>query len=243
MPKGYPNPKPAPSAPVVSGASKIEILRADAPPVPTAADRRRIYDAVEARYDLTGPCYTGNWTDAKLAEAVNVPRAWVAEVRGQFFGPDISAERRAAPAKLLEHETRLKAIEDKHMALAAEAEKERAACRETRLALETNGGGAMSGWDALSLQWGPWIDWPGGPCPLARGTLCQVMFVNGDIWTGRALMERSGGATIAEADVGISWLPAPQYDSEGVLVIAIIAYRLPVDDGLAAAEREIEVAA
>lgn len=47
-------------------------------------DRRIIFAKIDEVY--TGHHYTGGWTDKKIAEDLNVPRAWVADVRSQFFG-------------------------------------------------------------------------------------------------------------------------------------------------------------
>lgn len=57
-----------------------------APRNPTVHDRRRIMEALESLYDIKSCCYTGLNTDATVANDLDVPRSWVADVRAQFFG-------------------------------------------------------------------------------------------------------------------------------------------------------------
>lgn len=53
---------------------------------PTQAERRRVSDALEERYDTAAGRYRGTTTDASLAADLNVPRLWVEEVRVLLFG-------------------------------------------------------------------------------------------------------------------------------------------------------------
>jgi len=47
-------------------------------------DRRIIFAKIDEVY--TGDHYAGGWTDKRIAEDLNVPRAWVEEIRSTFFG-------------------------------------------------------------------------------------------------------------------------------------------------------------
>ncbi len=79
-------------------AAPVAVKAAARPLTPAA--RRLINDKLDAVYDPeTG--YVDTWTDKRLAEAIGVPLAWVAEVRELMFGtlkvnPAIEAEAAAA---------------------------------------------------------------------------------------------------------------------------------------------------
>ncbi|HAY06434.1 MAG TPA: hypothetical protein DCY26_07240 [Hyphomonas sp.] len=51
-------------------------------------DRRIITDKLDEIYDEKIGRYISPWTDAAVSRDLGVPRAWVAEVREQFFGPE-----------------------------------------------------------------------------------------------------------------------------------------------------------
>ena len=56
------------------------------PREPTVTERRRIMEELEARYDLKRCCYLDADTDKSVADRLAVPRAWVRDIRAQFFG-------------------------------------------------------------------------------------------------------------------------------------------------------------
>ncbi|AJY46856.1 hypothetical protein [Martelella endophytica] len=60
--------------------------QADPPPAMDREDRRIITEKLDDVYGDRG--YRGSWTDATLARDLNVPRAWVSDVREAFFGPE-----------------------------------------------------------------------------------------------------------------------------------------------------------
>lgn len=73
---------------------------AEAARTPTRDEKRRIVDALNERYDGTG--YAGDWTDKRVAADLNLPVAWVAAIRVEFFGDDETneAQREADKARL-----------------------------------------------------------------------------------------------------------------------------------------------
>ena len=86
--------------PPYRGAVPEAVIKAVPPRQPTPADRRRIHDVLDDAYSVEKQCYEHDRTDDTVAKFLDVPRAWVAEVREAFFGPDVSAVRRAAPAEI-----------------------------------------------------------------------------------------------------------------------------------------------
>ncbi|WP_180897335.1 hypothetical protein [Martelella soudanensis] len=62
------------------------VPQADPPPAMDREDRRIITEKLDDVYGDRG--YRGSWTDTTLARDLNVPRAWVSEVREAFFGPE-----------------------------------------------------------------------------------------------------------------------------------------------------------
>lgn len=70
--------------------------------VPTPADRRRIFDAIEEASVPTGTGYKLGQSDEVLCKALSLPKAWVAEIRQQMFGfADASDVLREARQELL----------------------------------------------------------------------------------------------------------------------------------------------
>lgn len=55
---------------------------------PCIADRRAISELLEATYDVGLGKYTKAWSDQRLGEKLDMPWAWVTDVRTQFFGAD-----------------------------------------------------------------------------------------------------------------------------------------------------------
>ena len=76
--------------PVLSIAPVPTIPRADPPPVMTKEDRRIIFAKIDEHYidETTG--YSAGWSDERVALDLNVPRAWVSEIREQNFGPAVN---------------------------------------------------------------------------------------------------------------------------------------------------------
>lgn len=68
-------------------------VAAEPPKMPTAADNRKVLDALTVQYDEDAQRYRGAWTDSKVAATLDVPRAWVTAVREQFFGPERNEEQ------------------------------------------------------------------------------------------------------------------------------------------------------
>lgn len=61
-------------------------LKADPPPEMSRADRQIIFAKISDVWD--GERYCAGWTDKRLAADLNVPSAWVGDVREGFFGPE-----------------------------------------------------------------------------------------------------------------------------------------------------------
>lgn len=78
-------------------------------PQMTREDRRIIFEKLNAIYDRDK--YSPPWTDKKVSEDLNCPRAWVKQVRDEMFGPEGSnaeIDQSIAQAKvLIEHGTKL----------------------------------------------------------------------------------------------------------------------------------------
>jgi len=68
-------------------------------------DRRIVFAKIDEVYLGEGQGYSSNWSDEKIAKDLNVPRAWVASVREDMFGP-AEPEFDAAPllARIFAHE-------------------------------------------------------------------------------------------------------------------------------------------
>lgn len=62
------------------------VAMAEPPPTPTREQKRLIFDALEDGYDIFEGRYIGAATDASLGEVLKVPRAWITEIRREFFG-------------------------------------------------------------------------------------------------------------------------------------------------------------
>ncbi len=66
--------------------SEAQALQAELPPQMGRDDRRIIMEKLDDVYGDNA--YGGSWTDTTVARDLNVPRAWVSEVREAFFGPE-----------------------------------------------------------------------------------------------------------------------------------------------------------
>lgn len=106
-----PVPKPIPTPPVLQEVPKMPIPNpvsappaaptvAAAPPPPASpADRKKVREALYEHYDEDKARYRQSWSDKALGAKLQVPWAWVAEIREALgFGPDQceAADLRAA---------------------------------------------------------------------------------------------------------------------------------------------------
>jgi hypothetical protein len=53
---------------------------------PTRDERSMIHDALTTDYDIVQQRYVGNGSDQVVATRLNIPRAWVRDLREMFFG-------------------------------------------------------------------------------------------------------------------------------------------------------------
>ena len=74
---------------VVSSTPITTIKRADPPPVMEKEDRRIIFAEIDTNYIDEQKGYAEGWSDARVAKSLNVPMAWVRELRDANFGPEI----------------------------------------------------------------------------------------------------------------------------------------------------------
>lgn len=110
----------------------------EAPRDATPQDNIRILDALETAYDRKAGYYHSDGSDARIAEALKVPRAWVTSIRSQLFGSqDTNQKRREAPARLDEIEDRLKGHEDRLYEALSAIESDRKALTALRTQLVT----------------------------------------------------------------------------------------------------------
>jgi hypothetical protein len=75
-------------------AENVESL--PTPTVPTRDQKRRIHDEIAGNWDDKAGRYIGNASDQFIADGLHVPRAWVSEIRADFFGDEGSNEEIAA---------------------------------------------------------------------------------------------------------------------------------------------------
>jgi len=97
-------------------------MAAKPPPVASREDNRRIHEAIEHGWREDLDCYASTLSDRSIAEGLNVPRAWVAAVREQFFGPDENTAIREGGRQLGELILRAAALEASGLKLAEDAE-------------------------------------------------------------------------------------------------------------------------
>jgi hypothetical protein len=74
---------------VVSSTPITTIKRADPPPVMEKEDRRIIFAEIDTNYIDEQKGYAEGWNDARVAKGLNVPLAWVRELRDANFGPEV----------------------------------------------------------------------------------------------------------------------------------------------------------
>jgi hypothetical protein len=77
-------PKKKPDLKVV----QMDPVKAEQPREMGREDRRIITDKLDDVYDEKSGRYKAPWTDNAVSKDLGVPRAWVSDVREQFFGPE-----------------------------------------------------------------------------------------------------------------------------------------------------------
>ena len=63
-----------------------QAIAAVPPRQPTPHDRRRMQDEIEAHWTHQDVCYVASWGDQDIAKTLNIPRAWVTDIRTGWFG-------------------------------------------------------------------------------------------------------------------------------------------------------------
>jgi hypothetical protein len=58
----------------------------------TRGDKTAIYELLKEVYLNENSGYSDDWSDQKLAEKLDVPRAWVSTIRDEFFGEELTSE-------------------------------------------------------------------------------------------------------------------------------------------------------
>lgn len=98
-------------------------IKAEPPPEPTLEANRRIRVFLDANFDDEAGLWIGDLSDAKAAERLRVPRAWVAAIRSALYG---EADRSEADEKAGELATELVAdaikLKDDALSIATRAE-------------------------------------------------------------------------------------------------------------------------
>ena len=70
---------------------KEKVVSIAAPPrSPSRDEKRIIFKKIDEFYVGETVGYSGDWSDDRIAEDLNVPVAWVATIRDENFGPNIS---------------------------------------------------------------------------------------------------------------------------------------------------------
>src|SRR5581483_6715139 len=92
------------AAPVADGAREM-----------SREDRRIIFEKLNDVYLDENRGYSADWTDAKVAADLGVPRAWVSRVREEMFGPEKSSEN--IRAAIEEGKAIIRGVEDLRVAV------------------------------------------------------------------------------------------------------------------------------
>jgi hypothetical protein len=101
------------------------------------AAKRRIHDAVAGNWDERAGRYIGAASDQSIADELKVPRAWIAEIRADFFGDDGTNEevgllRRDLDVAVIRFDT----AADEALRLASAMEKQATEVKALRARLE-----------------------------------------------------------------------------------------------------------
>lgn len=112
------------TSPLIVSPIKEEELAtlAEPPRQATREDKRRIRDFLDMHYDEDRQCWCDDWSDAKAATKLAMPRAWVTALRDDLYGPDIceaDQKKNTEAAKLGELAAKL---QEDALAIAARAE-------------------------------------------------------------------------------------------------------------------------
>lgn len=83
--------QPAPNLAVLATA-KSQAPSAEKPREMTRDERRLIWAKLEEVYIDERAGYSASWTDARVAEDLGIPRAWVSTIRDENFGPGMSED-------------------------------------------------------------------------------------------------------------------------------------------------------
>lgn len=104
-------PMPAAAVKTLAPAVSAEPPRAATPP-----ENRRIIEALDTHYDTAHQCYLGAMTDKALAEALNLPAAWIGKMRESVYGPERNQAADVAAKALREQWELLSKIETDFLA-------------------------------------------------------------------------------------------------------------------------------
>jgi hypothetical protein len=98
-------------------------LSADPPRSPSLEHNRTIRDFLDSHFDEAAGRWKADWSDAKAADRLLCPRAWVSSLRSALYGPDDRNEAsEAAQATASALEQAATALKDDALAIATRAE-------------------------------------------------------------------------------------------------------------------------
>lgn len=115
----HPMPDIAAQSPVSAPSSASG---AEPPRQATREDNRRVRDKLDSVYDDGQGRYTKDWTDAKVAADLRVPRAWVTAIRSSLYGDDVNEAQAQQSKQLEELAARAERLEEDALGIAARAE-------------------------------------------------------------------------------------------------------------------------
>lgn len=69
-----------------AAATPVAPMRAEPPRAPTREDNKIIHAKISEVWGGDDVGYLGDWTDEKIAKDLGVPRAWVTDIRVDWFG-------------------------------------------------------------------------------------------------------------------------------------------------------------
>ncbi len=102
------------------------------PRIATREEKRKIRVALDEHYDDRAGQYSGVMTDEKLAASLTVPRAWVADIREEYYGPARTEDQIKFLGRINQLENRATVIEAEALAVAERAEKLRTEAGQLR---------------------------------------------------------------------------------------------------------------